>query len=189
MFVIKDRARKYFRHIWGSSSHFVKAVNSISAQNKKGCYVDHQHPTHQEKEASHFLVWNLKVNKSRLKDAVSLLQSNTIVWSVVVDHLSVQSLHGFLSNDHVWKRWIAAIRRDESAKFTILWCSNFVRSQHLAPETFCMKDGMGRSRWRKGSFHHGLCGMTGKRKIERPRETDRQTETPNITSENKRMSW
>lgn len=58
--------------------------------------------------------------------------------SAVVVYLPNLSLHNVLRDDHERKRWIAAIRRDEGAKYTIFCGSNFVCSQHLGPEELCI---------------------------------------------------
>uniref|UniRef100_A0A3Q0S1D2 THAP domain-containing protein 1 n=1 Tax=Amphilophus citrinellus TaxID=61819 RepID=A0A3Q0S1D2_AMPCI len=61
------------------------------------------------------------------------------------------SFHDFPKDKHVRVKWITAIRREESAKFTVQRGSTYVCSQHFRPEELYVRPGGSRVRLMKGS--------------------------------------
>ncbi|XP_022540997.2 uncharacterized protein LOC111196133 [Astyanax mexicanus] len=61
------------------------------------------------------------------------------------------SFHDFPKDTRLRGKWIIAIRREESATFTVLRGSTYVCSQHFRPEELYVKEGGSRARLKKGS--------------------------------------
>ncbi|KAG9269469.1 THAP domain-containing protein 6-like [Astyanax mexicanus] len=61
------------------------------------------------------------------------------------------SFHDFPKDTRLHGKWIIAIRREESATFTVLRSSTYVCSQHFRPEELYVKEGGSRARLKKGS--------------------------------------